>query len=335
MQQEKLIAILAMPNTMLLDIAGPGDVFANANRVMTENTQPSPYKVILASPDQNLDISTASGITVRCESSLFDIEAEIDTLLIAGFPSAESFEARKDLIKWLQENSNKIRRTASICRGAFLLAEAGLLDNKRATTHWKFCDQLQSNYPKIIVDPDPIFVGDGKTYTSAGVSSGIDLALALLEEDYGRDLALNVARNLVLYLRRPGNQSQFSVVLAHQEPDYEPLRHLQKWIMDHLGKNITVDTLAERCAMSPRNFARVFQREMRMTPGKYLEKLRLETARRRLEETHLSLEQIAIECGLGSADTLRRIFLRHLKITPNQYRRSFKTALEQELTEII
>ena len=334
-QEEKLIVIVAMPGTMLLDIAGPSDVFHNANRVILQKEGFSPYKIILASPDVLTTIKTGSGIAVQCNESLFRIKDKIDTLIIAGFPAADSLESRKDLIKWLQENSNKIRRIASICRGAFLLAEAGFLDKKRATTHWQFADDLQKKYPEIIVDGDPIFIGDGKIYTSAGVSSGIDLTLALLEEDFGREVALNVARNLVLYLRRPGNQSQFSVVLSYQETSKEPLRTLQKWIMDHLDKNLTVDVLAEQCSMSPRNFARVFQKEMRMTPGKYLEKLRLETARRRLEETHLGLDQIASECGLGSADTLRRIFLRHLKITPNQYRRSFRTALEQDLTEIL
>jgi transcriptional regulator GlxA family with amidase domain len=334
-QKEKLVVIIAMPGTMSLDIAGPSDVFHNANRVILQRMGFSPYKIILASPDDTTSVKIGSGITIKCDENVFNIKNKIDTLIIAGFPAADSIESRRDLIQWLKESANNTRRIASICRGAFLMAEAGFLNNKRATTHWNFCDDLQKNYPQVQVDPDPIFIGDGKFYTSAGVSSGIDLTLALLEEDFGREIALNVARNLVLYLRRPGNQSQFSIVLAQQETSKEPLRHLQKWLLDHLDKNLTVETLAEQCSMSPRNFARVFQKEMKMTPGKYLEKLRVETARRRLEETNLGLDQIARECGLGSADTLRRIFLRQLKITPNQYRRSFKTALEQELTEML
>lgn len=176
------------------------------------------------------------------------------------------------------------------------------------------------------MDKDPIYVKDGNIYTSAGISTGMDLSLALVEEDFGRDVAVNVARVLVLYLKRPGNQSQFSNVLMHQTVDHEPIQNIQNWIIDHLDEELSVETLAERALMSPRNFARVFLRETGITPAKYIEKVRLETARRRLEESRLTIDEISSECGIGSADGLRRLFLRHLKTTPSDYRKSFASA---------
>jgi transcriptional regulator GlxA family with amidase domain len=205
-----------------------------------------------------------------------------------------------------------------------LLARAGLLDGRRATTHWNWCEVLIRRAPRAHVDPDPIFIRDENVYTSAGVTAGMDLALALVEEDHGSRLALKVARNLVLYLRRPGGQSQFSAALSLQLTDRKPLRELEAWVLDNLNKPLTVPLLAERVGMSPRNFARVFINEMKTTPGKFVERLRVEAARRRLEESQNSMEIIATECGFGNVNSMRNVFQRALKIPPGQYRRHFR-----------
>jgi transcriptional regulator GlxA family with amidase domain len=205
-----------------------------------------------------------------------------------------------------------------------LLARAGLLDGRRATTHWNWCEVLIRRAPRAQVDPDPIFVRDKNVYTSAGVTAGMDLALALVEEDHGSRLALQVARNLVLYLRRSGGQSQFSAALSLQLTDRKPLRDLEAWVLDNLDKPLTVPVLAQRVGMSPRNFARVFAKEMKTTPAKFVERLRVETARRRLEESQNSMESIANECGFGNVNSMRNVFQRALRIAPGQYRRHFR-----------
>lgn len=326
--KERLIAIVAMPDTMLIDIAGPADVFSRASIFLkSEAPGKEPYKVLTISPEHGKKTCTSlSGISINTPVSYKAIDEKIDTLIIAGYASKSQFRLGKDFYNWLDQNSGKIRRIASICRGTFALAEAGLLKGKRATTHWMACNELQAKYPDIIVDPDPIFIKEGKIYTSAGVSSGMDLALAMVEEDYGRDLALTVAKELVLFLQRPGNQSQFSTVLAQQHTESGPIRDVQEYISEHIKDELKVEQLSEHCAMSPRNFARVFLKETGITPGKYIEKVRLEKAKRSLEDSNLSLDQIADSCGIGSQDSLRRLFLKHLNITPGHYRKSFKTA---------
>src|SRR6185503_1710397 len=227
-------------------------------------------------------------------------------------------------VSWLRSAATRSRRVCSVCSGAFLLAEAGLLDGRRATTHWAGCERLAELYDGIAVERDPIFVRDENVYTSAGVTAGMDLALALVEEDHGSRLALQVARNLVLYLRRPGGQSQFSAALSLQLTDRKPLLELEAWVLDNLQKPLAVPLLAERVAMSPRNFARVFTKEMKTTPAKFVECLRVEAARRRLEESHNSMETIADECGFGNVNSMRNVFQRTLKIAPGQYRRHFR-----------
>ena len=342
----KHIVILASPNTSLLDVTGPLEVFAKAKQFLPEFTDQPPfvYQTHVVTNADELQVTTSSGLPIVCESKLFDITYPIDTLLIAGystglppmgknapigapFPNLQDTDRRKATVDWLRKNWKSIRRIGSVCTGAFLLAEAGILNGREATTHWHRCQLMAAMYPEVKVNPDPIFVKDGPVYTSAGISTGMDLALALVEEDYGRDVALYVARMLVLYLKRPGNQSQFSVVLAQQEVDYNPIQTIIDWIPEHLNDSLSVEKLAEEASMSPRNFSRVFTRKTGITPARYIEKVRVETARRRLEESSLTLEEISDECGLGSADTLRRLFLRHLKTSPSAYRRSFQTAV--------
>lgn len=328
MPKTKHIVIVAPHMTSILDVAGPLDVFTKAMYCLNEIKTSSNdlYKTHIVSVDTNTVVQTSSGLPIVCEGALESVNYEIDTLLIAGKGNLNEITQNK-LIKWLKHNDTNVRRIGSICEGTFLLAEAGLLNKKRATTHWRSCDKLHQLYPDVIVESDPIYIKDGHIYTSAGISTGIDLSLALVEEDFGREIALMVARILVLYLKRTGNQSQFSSILMHQSVEYEPIKLIQDWIINNLDKVLTVEVLAEKASMSPRNFARVFLRETGITPAKYVEKLRLETARRRLEETHLTLEEISNECGIGSADNLRRVFIRHLRTTPSDYRRSFTTAL--------
>jgi transcriptional regulator GlxA family with amidase domain len=213
-----------------------------------------------------------------------------------------------------------------VCAGAFVLAEAGLLDGRRATTHWSVCARLARRYPAVDVDPDPIYVRDGHVYTSAGVTAGMDLALALVEEDLGRRAALTIARWLVMFLHRPGNQAQFSTQLATQSADHQPLRELQQWLGDNYGADLSVDAMAQRARMSPRHFARSFQRQVGTTPGRYLQQLRLEAARRRLEESDASAQRIALACGFGTTETMRRVFIAALGMPPAEYRRRFRTA---------
>lgn len=329
MDMTKHIVLIAPPNTSILDIAGPLEVFSKANdyiNTYAQNTN-QPYTLHVLSTQSSKIVKTSSGLPIITEGTIKTIDYEVDTVLVTGNTNTTENMVVKETLNWLREHSTTTRRVGSICAGAFILAEAGILNGKRATTHWRVCDKLARSYPKVKVERDPIFVKDGNVYTSAGISTGMDLSLALVEEDYGRDIALAVARQLVLFLKRPGNQSQFSIMLTHQKVDYEPIRDIQDWVIEHLDEDLTVEILAERASMSPRNFARVFLRESGITPAKYIEKLRLETARRRLEETKLTLDEISNECGVGNADALRRLFLRHMKTTPSDYRRSFATAL--------
>jgi transcriptional regulator GlxA family with amidase domain len=325
----KHIVIIVPPLTSILDVAGPLDVFFHAS-VHIDNqvfkSQKSYITHVISTEESNI-VNTSSGLPIVCESSFKSINYDIDTILVTGIPNAPVNMVNPETLEWLRIQAKSCHRIGSICAGAFVLAEAGILNGKRATSHWMVCDKLARLYPEIKVEKDPIFVKDGNVYTSAGISTGMDLSLAMVEEDYGRDIALSVARRLVLYLKRPGNQSQFSVMLEHQKVDHQPISELISWIMDHLNEPLSVEILAEKISMSPRNFARVFLRETGITPAKYIEKVRLETARRRLEETKLTLDEISAECGVGDADTLRRLFLRHMRTTPSEYRRSFTTAL--------
>ena len=238
----------------------------------------------------------------------------------------ENDETGIQIVHWLRSVAGRIRRIGSVCTGSLLLARAGLLNGRKATTHWKWCEFLAKKFPNIEVCPDRIYVRDGKVYTSAGVTAGMDLALALVEEDHGSRLALEVARDLVLYLRRPGGQSQFSVALSTQLSDRKPLRDLAAWMLENLSRPLTVQVLAKQVAMSPRNFARTFTKEMHITPAKYVERLRVEIVRRRLEETQHSLKRIAGDCGFGTVKSMREVFQRTLRIAPVEYRQRFQGA---------
>jgi transcriptional regulator GlxA family with amidase domain len=316
--------MVAFPGVELLDVVGPLEIFSAASHLLREarGTDFTAYthEIVAA---QAGPLLTASGIRLVADRSLRQIRGQIDTLFIAGAPTAETVLQDRALTRWLSRIAPQVRRLCSVCTGSFLLAEAGLLDGKRATTHWAWGTEFTRRYPHVTLEIDPIFVRDGNVYTSAGVTTGMDLALALVEEDYGHDLASAVARLLVLFLRRPGGQSQFSTVLQAQATDHTPLRDLLVWITEHPQADLSVPSLAARVAMSPRNFARVFLREVGLTPGLFIEKMRVDVARRKLETTTLGLEQIADDSGFGCTESMRRAFLRTLHVSPPVYRSRF------------
>jgi transcriptional regulator GlxA family with amidase domain len=321
------VAVIAYPRVDPLDVAGPCEVFATARSALRALGAPNEpgYAVEVLSCSRELAINSDSAVRLLAHRSYRSCRGEIDTLLVAGGLGYNEAARDRDLLRWLHRVAPRVRRLGSVCTGSFVLAAAGLLDGRRATTHWNYCQRLAREYPTVRVDPDPIFVRDGNVYTSAGVTAGMDLALALVEEDHGRDVALHVARNLVLFVRRPGGQSQFSALLELQAADREPLRELQAWVAEHLDQDLSVERLAGRVHMSPRNFARVFSRQVGWTPARFVERLRVEAARRRLEESAAGLAQVARECGFGSADSLRRSFLRVLRVAPSDYRGRFHT----------
>jgi transcriptional regulator GlxA family with amidase domain len=270
----------------------------------------------------------ASGLRLVADRAFERVRGGIDTLVVAG-GDVRAAASDLRLRRWLRAMTPRVRRLASVCSGAFILAEAGLLDGRRATTHWLGVPLLQQRYPRVTVEPDAIFVRDGSVYTSAGVTAGIDLALAMVEEDLGRPIALAVARRLVVFLKRPGGQSQFSSHLAAQEVGPDALRDLSSWIVEHLDDELTIERLAARAAMSPRHFARVFRRETGCTPAKYVERARVDAARRLLEDGSDGLEGVAARCGFGSGEQMRRTFLRHVGVVPIEYRRRFQSGPER------
>ncbi|WP_315815083.1 GlxA family transcriptional regulator [Paraflavitalea speifideaquila] len=330
---KKKVVLVAMPGSYLLDVAGPADVFTMASRVAAkmQGKDTAGYEIILASATRSKRVVSATGIPLTCSVRVSEINFGVDTLLIAGMPFAFAAQIPPVFFTWLQEHQRQVRRMGSVCVGAFALAKAGLLDHKRATTHWEYCDQLQFEYPLIEVDSSPFYVKDGSIYTSGGISSGTDLALAMVEEDLGREIALTVARKLVLHLKRPGSQLQFGQSLPPLELTSPLVSMLQPWLLQHLRKTLQVEDMAQQANMSVRNFGRVFFKETGLTPAKFLEKLRIDTARKFLSETDLNIELIADKCGLGGAVSMRRVFLRHLQITPSHYRNSFRTSLARAI----
>jgi transcriptional regulator GlxA family with amidase domain len=323
MTREHHVVIVGYPGVELLDIAGPVSVFTAATRLL--GTRAPPYRVVVARTAGAASIATANAVRLDSDAAL-DRIAAIDTLVVPGSLGAALAPLDPGLVAGVRSAAARAERIAAVCTGAFVLAAAGLLDGKRATTHWAACSQLRAKHPRCSVEPDAIYVRDGATWTSAGVTTGIDLALALVEQDHGRDLALTVARWLVVYLQRPGGQSQFSAPLAAQRAEREPLRDVLAWMREHPGGDLDVPSLAKRAGMSERNFGRVFRRELGVTPAAHVEALRLEAARRALETTAAPTKRIAASCGFGTVETMHRVFQRVLHVTPGDYRRRFRTA---------
>jgi transcriptional regulator GlxA family with amidase domain len=319
------IVIVAYPDLQSLDLTGPLEVFTAAQQLLERRSGrcEDGYRITVGSID-GAPMRTSSGLRLVPECRLEEAEQPIDTLIVPGGKGSSTASGDRALVSWLAENAPRARRVASVCTGAFVLAAAGLLDGRRVTTHWASADRLAGQYPRVSVDPEPIYLRDGPIWTSAGVTAGMDLALALVEEDLDREAALTIARHLVLFLRRPGNQSQFSVTLAGQRAEREPLREVQRFVVENLGEDLSVEALAERAHMSGRNFARAFRAETGITPGRYVERVRLEAARRGLEDTRLPVGRVAAECGFASTERMRRCFLRALGVGPAEYRRRYQ-----------
>jgi transcriptional regulator GlxA family with amidase domain len=317
------IAIVAYPGVQSLDITGPLEVFAGAAQLIAASGRRARgYRVCVLSGDGQ-PLRTSSGLGIVPDARLSAAPRPIDTLIVAGGSGHAQAAADDALVDWIAQTAASARRTASVCTGAFLLARAGLLDGRRASTHWASARELQRRYPRVRVDAEPIFVRDGRVWTSAGVTAGMDLALALVEQDLDREAALTIARHLVLFLRRPGNQSQFSASLAAQQAEREPLREIQRALLEDIAGDHRVEAMAARAHMSARHFARAFLAETGVTPARHVERVRVEAARRLLEDTSEPLAAIAADCGFGTAETLRRVFLRTLHVGPAEYRRRF------------
>jgi len=328
-KEKKRVVIVAMTGQTLLYLAGPTDVFFHANKYLAEAGIEQGYDVSVVAPTSSRQIATETGINIQCQLAAMDIQGPIDTLVISGNDFSDGGQiALDEFYQWLgTRNEQNTRRIVSICGGAFALAKTGMLDNRRATTHWAIADKLQQLYPAVKVNSNPFYTNnDGHVFTSAGVTTGIDLAITLVEKDFGKDIAIKVARRLVFYLNRPGLQSQFGSLL----PDYEQEHFAQKtqnWLVEHLHKKLDVSSVADHMNMSTRNFTRVFTKQTGMSPAKFIEKLRVEKARKYLEDTEMSIERVAEQCGLGDLTNMRRTFLRHLMTTPSDYRRAFQTSI--------
>ncbi|MFJ2022392.1 GlxA family transcriptional regulator [Streptomyces sp. NPDC087897] len=314
--QQRTVLVVLFDGVQSLDVSGPMEVFAGASRAAGVS-----YGLRTASLDGG-PVRATGGLTLVPDGGLADAPVP-HTLLVPGGQGTRG--SHPELTGWLRAHAPLAERLVSVCTGALLLAEAGLLDGHRVTTHWNYCERLARDHPAVHVDPEPIFVRDGRLATSAGVTAGIDLALALVEEDHGRELALTIARHLLVFLRRPGNQAQFSTQLSARTARREPLREVQLWIDRNPAADLAVDTLAARARLSPRHFARAFRAETGTTPGRYVEHVRLEHARRLLEDTAEGIEQVARASGYGTPEAMRRAFVKTLAAAPAEYRRRFRT----------
>ncbi len=322
----RVIEMLVYPRVQLLDATGPLQVFASANDLVVETETGAgkvpPYALRMVAPG-GAAVTASAGLGLVAQP-LPPLGAALDTLVIAGGPGVEAAAADPVLVGWVRERTKQARRVASVCTGAFLLAASGGLDGRQATTHWSFCAELARRFPAVRVEPDPIFVHDGPVWTSAGVTAGIDLALALVEEDLGRTVALAVARYLVVFLKRPGGQAQFSAALSLQSAE-DSFGALHGWIKGHLSDDVSLPALAREARMSERSFSRHYLEATGLTPARAVERLKVEAARQMLSESRLPVKRVATRCGFGSEETMRRSFLRLLATTPHDYRARFSS----------
>lgn len=319
------ILLIVPEEGLVFEAAGIADIFGQANERLAEAGRKPAYRATIATTQPHRVVHGRTGVQLLADDRLADLDPRRarDTVLVTS--KGSSPQERCAVSDWLGLATPRTRRMGSVCAGALILAETGLLDGRRATTHWKKLDELQTRFPAVRVERGPIYVQDGPFWTSAGASSGFDMALALVEDDLGFELARDVAQDMVMYLRRPGSQSQFSRMLENQAPRNRPVRELQAWILENIGCDLSIERLAERIAMSPRNFTRVFARETGLTPAKYVEEVRIESARHRLEQGTEGIEEVARATGFGNGLGLRRAFERQLQLSPSDYRDRFRS----------
>ena len=313
------VGMLVSSQAQMLDVAGPLDVLAEA---ALQAGRPDAYQFELISAD-GAPVRASNGMLFHADCSIEDSAGGFDTLLVAGSPAMPMHEGDTRVSAWLRRQASQVRRIGSVCTGAFLLADAGLLDGKRVTTHWNSSSRLARQFPQVRVQADQIYIKHGKLYTSAGVTAGLDLALALAEEDFGRAVALKVARQMVMFFKRPGGQAQFSSHLAAQEAERSAIRDVQAWALDNLGQTLGVNELAVHAGMSVRNFARLFKDESESTPADFVELARIEAARRMLEDSATPLKRVAALAGFSDPNGMRRAFMRRLGVSPADYRSRF------------
>jgi transcriptional regulator GlxA family with amidase domain len=333
MQQHEVL-VVGHPRVLGMELMGALDLFQMANHWLHDEGREPLYRVRLASLDGGA-LRTWNGVELAGTRRLRGYRGGIDTLIVVGGHHAHEAAEDVEFVAAVRRAAQRAGRVVGLCTGAFILGASGLLEGKRATTHWLFGDLLAERHPGAIVDTDPIFVGDQGTWTSAGITASLDLLLALIEDDLGSEAARSVARVLVVFLHRTGNQAQFSAQLSAQVSERHPIRELQQYIADHPGADLSLPRLAARVQMSPRHFARVFQAEIGVSPGRYVERVRLETARRRLEESDQTVEAIAAATGFGSAETLRRVFQARLSVSPTEYRRTFGSGVRKRQDPLV
>lgn len=319
----KKILIIVPDGGMLFESAGIADILMQANQLHTEGSQRPRYSVSLATTQQHQVIHGQSGLNLLADHRLHEIDPRepLDTIIITG--RGQNEQEGTAVVDWLRLAAPHARRIASICGGAMLLAQSGLLNGRRATTHWRLLETMQAAYPEVNVEGGPLYIQDGQVWTSGGVSSGFDLTLALVEDDYGFNLARDIAQDMVMYLRRPGGQLQFSRYTLSQTGGSGRFSSLLAWILENITADLCVENLAEKVSMSPRNFTRVFTRETGASPARYVNEARLAAARQQLEQTNDTLDRIAEQTGFGSSINLRRIFEKQLHLTPGEYRQRF------------
>ena len=325
-ERRKRVVIVANAFRAPLEFIGPLDVFQVANEILE----------ISGRPDMGYDIEFVSaavgplfelpGLEIKASRSFEQLKGNVDTLVIAPMEFSDLFDGQETFLEWVAEQSKKVRRLVSICSGAYVLAAAGLLEGRRVSTHWDIVADFKARYPGVLIDPEPIYSKDDHIYTSAGLTAGIDLSISLVEEDFGRAVALRTAQAMVLFLKRPGSQAQFSAHLSNDFAESSDFAKLRSYIYAHLTADLRIEKLAERVNMSPRNFSRLFSKEFGVSPGKFVEQCRVEIARQKLEQVTLSIAQVATDCGYGSVDAMRLAFERHLAITPSAYRARFQTS---------
>jgi transcriptional regulator GlxA family with amidase domain len=318
----RVIAFLLSPPFELLNLIGPVSVFSQVKVAGKPR-----YTVKLLSVHRSREAISTAGISLSPVTYYGDHSGPIDTLIAVG-GEGSMVDPSSEVLQWVRKRAGHVNRIASVCTGAFLLAAAGVLDGKRVTTHWGHVDELIGRHSHLLVERDPIYIRDGKVYTTAGTSAGIDLALALIEEDLGNEVATRVAREMVLFLRRPGNQAQYSTLLAQQaDVSDTPLRDLPSWVQSRLAQKLDINTLAKAAGMTARTFARQFDLHFRTTPARWVQSLRVEAARQHLESGGMALNGVARATGFRDEQSLRRAFLQHLSMSPKEYRERFGTAI--------